>query len=315
MQRQIAKQPKGAAGGGNKKSLGSRIMKNKIFYLFLLPAVLVITIFKYYPFLTSVYQSVFNWNGANVHIFNGAKNYIDIFQDKAFYSSIYNIVKVCLATVVINLIFPFLAAEIVTNLNGKRKQNFFKMGFIIPMVVPSMVVILLWKWILAGDYGVLNMLLGAVGLDNLITPWLATSRTALWSIIAINFPWIAGLPFLLYLTGKQNISEDLYEAADLEGAGLLQKIRYIDIPLLSSQRTLVITYMLIQAFQMFDQPFVLTSGGPGTSTLTPALYIYQRAFNYNQCGYSSAVGVILFIIVVGVTLFNQRIMKESDNMG
>lgn len=299
----------------HKRSLKSRFIKNKVFYLFLLPAVLVITIFKYYPFLTSVYQSAFNWNGANIHIFNGLKNYAAVFQDKAFYSSMFNIVKVCMATAAINLVFPFLAAEIVTNLKGVRKQNFFKMGFIIPMVVPSMVVILLWKWILAGDYGVLNMLLRAVGLENMTRPWLAESSTALWSVIAINFPWIAGLPFLLYLTGKQNISEDLYEAADLEGAGLLHKIRYIDIPLLASQRKLVVTYMLIQAFQMFDQPFVLTNGGPGTSTLTPALYIYQRAFNYNQFGYSSAVGVILFVIVVAVTFFNQKFLKESDNMG
>lgn len=315
MQRQNANQITLTVSAKNKRSLRSRLVKNKVFYLFLLPAVLVITIFKYYPFLTSVYQSVFNWNGANVHIFNGIENFVKIFQDKAFYSSIFNIVKVCAATAIINLFFPFLAAEIVTNLKGVRKQNFFKMGFIIPMVVPSMVVILLWKWILAGDYGVLNMLLKAVGMEGMTTPWLATSSTALWSIIAINFPWIAGLPFLLYLTGKQNISEDLYEAADLEGAGMLQKVRYIDIPLLASQRKLVTTYMLIQAFQMFDQPFVLTGGGPGTSTLTPALYIYQRAFNYNQFGYSSAVGVILFLIVVAVTFFNQRFMKESDNMG
>lgn len=295
-------------------TLGKRFRKNIGYYPFVIPAILIITIFKYYPFLTSVYQSCFNWNGANVHIFTGIGNYVKLFQDRAFWSSIWNIVIVCLATVIINLLFPFLAAEVVTNIKGKRKQNFFKLGFIVPMVVPSMVVILLWKWILAGDYGVLNMLLKAVGLEKLVTPWLATSSTSLGAIIAINFPWIAGLPFLLYLAGRQSISEDLYEAASLEGAGILQKIFYIDIPMLSSQRKLVITYMLIQAFQMFDQPFVLTSGGPGTSTLTPALYIYQRAFNYNQFGYSSASGVILFCIVVGVTLINQKLMKESDSM-
>lgn len=311
------------SNGGDKKmnakkeehTLWKRIKKNKLLYLFLLPAVLVITIFKYYPFLTSVYQSFFNWNGANVHLFNAVQNYIDLFLDKSFRSSFVNIIVVCIATVCINLTLPFLAAEIVTNLKSVRKQNFFKMGFIIPMVVPSMVVILLWKWILAGDYGVLNMLLEAVGLDHLVTPWLATSRTALGSIIAINFPWIAGLPFLLYLAGRQNISEDLYEAAEIEGAGRLKKIIYIDIPLLASQRKLVITYMLIQAFQMFDQPYVLTSGGPGTSTLTPALYIYQRAFNYNQFGYSAAVGVVLFLFVMLVTVINQKFMKDSDNMG
>ncbi len=298
-----------------KKALRKRLWKNKIFYLFVLPALLIITIFKYYPFLTSIYQSGFRWNGANVHMFIGLENYKELMGDKAFWTSIFNIIKICIGTIVINLTFPFLAAEVVTNLKGARKQNFFKMGFIVPMVVPGMVVTLLWKWILAGDYGVLNMLLRAIGLESLTKPWLATSSTALWAILAINFPWIAGLPFLLYLAGKQSISGDLYEAAELEGAGTLQKIRYIDLPLLSSQRKLVVTYMLIQAFQMFDQPFVLTSGGPGMSTLTPALHIYQRAFNYNQFGYSAAIGVVLFLVVVCVTIVNQKLLRESENMG
>lgn len=296
------------------KPLSKRLRKNMGYYPFVIPAILIISIFKYYPFLTSIYQSCFNWNGANIHIFNGVGNYVNLFRDRAFWHALGNIVIVCLATIAINLLFPFLAAEVVTNIRGKRKQIFFKMGFIVPMVVPSMVVILLWKWILAGDYGVLNMLLRAIGMDSLVKPWLADPSTALGAVIAINFPWIAGLPFLLYLAGRQGISEDLYEAAGLEGAGTWQKILYIDIPMLSSQRKLVITYMLIQAFQMFEQPFVLTNGGPGFSTLTPALYIYQRAFNYNQFGYSAACGVVLFFIVVGVTLVNQRFMKESDRI-
>lgn len=292
-----------------------KIWNQKIFYLFLMPAVLIITIFKYYPFLTSIYHSVYKWNGANVNLFCGLENYKELFMDRSFRSSISNIIVVCIATVIINLIFPFMAAELIMNLRGDRRRHFFQMGFIVPMVVPSMVTILLWKWILAGDYGVLNMFLKAVGLNNLVTPWLAKASTALKAIIAIQFPWIAGLPFLLYLTGRQSISEDLYEEADLEGASFFQRLVFIDIPLLSSQRKLVVTYMLIQAFQMFDQPFVLTNGGPGTSTLTPALYIYQRAFNYNQFGYSSAVGVVLFLVVVIVTVINQKLLKESDNMG
>ena len=291
--------------------MGQRLLDNRLFYLFVLPALLVITIFKYYPFLTSIYQSLYEWNGANIHIFRGIENYLELFQDDVFWQSMVNILKICIFTVVINLIFPFVAAELVANMNGKM-QNFFKIGFIVPMVVPGMVVTLLWRWILAGDSGIVNMILEKIGLGNLVTPWLATSATSLWAILAIGFPWISGLPFLLYLAGRQGISNDLYESASLEGASTWQKIRYIDIPLLSSQRKLVITYMLIQAFQLFDRPMILTNGGPGTSSMTPALYLYQKAFNNNEFGYSATIGVVLFVTVLAVTIFNQKVVKEQD---
>lgn len=295
----------------NPKSVIKRMAGNRVFYLLVLPAILVITIFKYYPFVTSIYQSMYEWNGANIHIFSGLQNYIELFQDEVFWQSMLNIVKICVFTVVVNLIFPFVAAELVANMKG-RIQNFFKIGFIVPMVVPAMVVTLLWRWILAGDYGIINMLLDKIGLEGLTLPWLATSKTALWAILAIGFPWISGLPFLLYLAGRQGISNDLYESASLEGANAWQKIRYIDIPLLSGQRKLVITYMLIQAFQLFDRPLVLTNGGPGTSSMTPALYLYQKAFNNNQFGYSATIGVVLFVTVLAVTIFNQKVVKEQE---
>lgn len=294
-----------------KKTMVQRIRDNRLCYLFVLPAILVIGIFKYYPFLTSIYQSLYEWNGANIHRFTGIGNYVELFQDDVFWQSMVNILKICIFTVVINLFFPFVAAELVANLKG-RKQNFFKIGFIVPMVVPGMVVTLLWRWILAGDSGIVNMILEKIGLGSLATPWLATSATSLWAILAIGFPWISGLPFLLYLAGRQAISNDLYECASLEGASTWQKIRHIDIPLLSGQRKLIITYMLIQAFQLFDRPMVLTNGGPGTSSMTPALYLYQRAFNNNEFGYSATIGVVLFITVLVVTVFNQKVVKEEN---
>lgn len=295
-----------------KEKLITRINKCRAAYLFVLPAVTLITVFKYYPFLQSVYQSLFQWNGANIHIFNGINNYVNLFQDEMFWDSLVNSVTYSLARVVVNLLFPFIAVELVAYMKGK-KQNFFKMGFIVPMVVPMMVVTLLWQWILAGDYGVLNMGLRALGLEELVTPWLATSSTALGAILAIGFPWISGLPFLIYLAGRQNISESLYESAGIEGAGVWQKIRYIDIPLMASQRKLVIMFVFINSFQIFEMPLVLTNGGPGTATLTPALYLYQKAFNGNEFGYSATIGTIVFLILLMVTVFNQVVLKDRES--
>ena len=285
-----------------------------ILYALVLPAITVIGIFKYIPFGSSVYRSFFNWNGANINIFVGFQNYINLFQDRMFITAFRNIMFVGVFIVVVNLIFPFLAAELVHNIRSRRGQNFFKLSFIAPMVVPAMVITLLWRWILGGEFGALNMFLNQIGLDHLARPWLGTPQTALTSMLFIGFPWIAGLPFLLYLAGLQAIPKDLYEAAALEGLGPLKRIWYLDIPLIASQRKLVVTLMTIQAFQFFDQPFILTSGGPGMTTLTPALFLYQTAFERNQFGYAASIGVVLFLFVIILTFFNQRFLKDSERL-
>lgn len=295
-----------------KKKVVEKIWKYRSAYLFVLPAILLVTVFKYYPFITSIYRSLFQWNGANIEIFNGIGNYIELFQDKKFWTSMLNAIIFSFARVAINIVVPFLAMELVANLKG-RKQNFFKMGFIIPMVVPMMVITLLWKWILAGDYGIINMALRNIGLEEFITPWLSNSSTALGGLVAIGFPWISGLPFLIYLAGRQEIPEALYESASLEGAGVIRKIIHIDIPLLASQRKLIITYMFIFSFQIFEVPLVLTNGGPGMATLTPALYLYQKAFNDNAFGYSATIGVVLFLLLFIVTNINQRLIKDNGS--
>ena len=283
-----------------------------ILYVLILPAIVIIGTFKYIPFVSSVYRSFFNWNGAHINIFVGLDNYITLFRDIHFHAAARNILYVGVFTVVVNLIFPFIAAELVHNVRNRRMQNFFKLSFIIPMVVPAMVITLLWRWILGGDFGAFNMLLNQIGLGNLARPWLGLPQTSLTAILFIGFPWVSGLPFLLYLAGLQSIPTELYEVAGIEGATPWQRLWYLDIPLISSQRKLVITFMTIQAFQFFDRPFVLTGGGPGTATLTPALFLYQRAFDRNQFGYASSVGVVLFLFVIGLTFFNQRFMKDSE---
>lgn len=290
------------------------VILQKYVYLFLLPAVLIIGIFKYFPFLSSLFHSFYHWNGANINQFIGPDNYVNLFRDKNFYISFCHIITVCIFVLIVNLIFPYLAAELINGLKRTRSKNFFKLWFIVPMVIPTMVITLLWKWIFAGDTGVLNLLLKSLGLIRWVTPWLGNPKTALGAILFIGFPWISGLPFLLYLGGLQSIPQDLYEAADIEGLSWPGRIRYINIPLLSSQRKLVITYMLIQGFQMFEQPYVMTNGGPGTSTLTPALYLYQKAFDSNQFGYSSAVGVILFLLVALLSFANQKLGRESESI-
>lgn len=297
------------------KSIKQRLMP----YLFLIPIYLLIVTFKYIPFGTAIQKSFYNWDGGNTDIFVGLQNYIAVFKDPIFFTSLRNVAVVCVAYILIAITIPLLAAELVFSLKSQRLQYHLRTTFTFPMVVPGVVTILLWKWILAGDYGILNQLLKGVGLGNLASPWLGQSQTALGAIIAIGFPWLGiamlgGMQFLIYFGALQGIPSDLFEVAKIDGINLWQRFRYIDLPMLSSQLKLMVTLAVINGLQIFDSVYIINKGGPGTSTMTPAVYIYEQGFNYGRMGYSSAIGVVLFLLILLLTVINQTLIKNTDTM-
>lgn len=288
-------------------------------YLFLLPIYLLMVTFKYIPFGMAIQKSFYTWNGSNVNKFVGFANYIQAFKDPTFIVSLKNVGVIAIAYIVIVIVIPILAAELLYAVKSKRKQYVIRTAFTFPMVVPAVVVILLWKWILAGDNGVLNNVLTAVGLDNLVTPWLGSTKTALGAVIAVGFPWLGsatlgGLQFLLYYGALQSTSSDMFEAAEIDGANIVQRFFRIDLPMLSSQIKLAVTLAIINAVQVFDSINILTSGGPGTATIVPSLVLYEQGFTYKKMGYSSAIGVIMFAIIMVLTLINQLVMKNTEKM-
>ena len=314
---------KGNAGGLQRDNAAA-MKKKSLFrmvkpYLFLLPIYLLMVTFKYIPFGMAIIKSFFNWNGANVNLFVGLDNYIAAFRDITFTKSLVNSLWIAGADILIVLTFPLLAAELLYAVKSTKKQYVVRTAFTFPMVVPSVVIILLWKWILAGDTGVLNNILTSVGLGNLAKPWLGDSRTALGSIIAIGFPWLGsaslgGLQFLLYFGALQNISKDMFEAAEIDGANIFQRFIKIDLPMLASQMKLTVTLAIINAVQVFETVYILTKGGPGTATITPSVVLYEQGFTYRKMGYASAIGVIMFAIIMVLTVINQKLMKNTESM-
>jgi raffinose/stachyose/melibiose transport system permease protein len=206
-----------------------------------------------------------------------------------------------------------LAAVGVFHVYNKRAQNIYKTLFLIPMVVPHIIIFLLWRWIYAGD-GLLNKLLESVGLESLTGTWLGSSTSALWSIVFVGFPWISGIYFLIYLAGLVAISQELFEVGKMDGINVWQRLRYVELPMLKSQIRLVVILAFINQFQSFENVLVLTNGGPGFNTLTPALYLYKKGFEYNELGYASAIGVIVFIILVLFTILMNKAIKPSEKM-
>lgn len=288
-------------------------------YLFLLPVLVLMFIFKYIPFGMALQKSFFNWNGANVHVFVGFQNYIEAFCDTIFLESIGKAVIVMAVQAAITVSIPLLAAELLCAVKSGKAQYLVRTAFTFPMVVPGVVVILLWKWILGGDTGVLNMIFKGVGLAGFVKPWLGDAHTALGSILAIGFPWIGmaalgGMQFLVYYGALQGISRDLYEAAALDGVNIWKRFWSIDIPMLASQLKLMVTLVVINSLQIFESVFILTKGGPGTSTMVPAVYMYEQGFTYKRMGYCQAMGIILFVLILFLTILNNKFLKNSETM-
>ena len=299
-----------------KKKITLRTIKP---YLFLIPIFSLLIIFKYIPFGMAIEKSFFNWNGANMNEFIGFQNFVEAFQDKIFLESIKKAFVVMVVQVLIVITVPLITAELLYAVKSTRAQYVVRTAFTFPMVVPSVVIILLWKWILNGDTGVLNAFLKGIGLSSLAQPWLGSSKTALGSILAVGFPWLGmvslgGMPFLLYFGALQSIPRDLFEAADLDGVNLFQRIRCIDLPMLASQIKLMVTLAIINSLQIFDVVFILTKGGPGTSTMVPAVYMYEQGFSYRRMGYCSALGTILFLLIMLLTVFNNKFLKNTETM-
>ena len=282
-------------------------------YLFLIPVYALMLIFKYIPFFNAIIKSFYKWNGGNVNQFIGLKNYQDLFGNKQFSISLRNSLIICFANVAIGLTLPLIAAELLYAVKSSRVQYITRTLLTFPMVVPGVVIILLWKWILAGDTGVLNNILETIGLGSLSNPWLGSSKTALFSVILVGFPWVSGLNFLLYYGALQGTQRELLEAATIDGANIVQRFFRIDIPLLLSQIKLVITLAIINGIQVFETIFILTSGGPGTATMVPSILLYNSAFSFKKYGYSSAVGVVMFVIIMAITVINQRFLRNTES--
>ena len=278
-------------------------------FLLLLPLFSILIVFKYYSFFYSLYMSLFDWSGMGTTNYIGLENYKTMFSDDTFWVSMVNLAKVTLFNCLKMLVMSFLAAELVLNIKNRFFQTRFKYIFIIPIVIPNMVNTLLWQWIYDSN-GLLNTILEFLGFSEIIQPWLATDN-ALWAILMIGIPWIAGIPFLVMLSGLQNINESLFETAQLDGCSYLKRLWSIDLPLLIGQVKYILITTIIASMQFFEPIQVLTNGGPGVATMTPAMYMYQQAFSYYKFGYSSAIGTFIFVIVMAVTLVNLKVLNQD----
>ncbi|MCR8634227.1 MULTISPECIES: carbohydrate ABC transporter permease [Paenibacillus] len=304
----VSTQPKTAKASQRRRKLN----KHLIAYSFLIPIFVSMGLFKYYPFYTAILKSFYQWNGANINKFIGLNNFVQLLSDPTFYVSLKNVTILTISFVLIQLTLPLYAAVGVFHSN-KKLQNGYRVLFLVPMVVPYIIIFLLWRWIYMSN-GMLNVLLKSIGLESWTHAWLGESATALGSILFVNFPWIGGIYFLIYLAGLITISPELFEVGRMDGMNAWQRFLHIELPLIRNQIRLVVILAFIHQYQSFENILVLTNGGPGFTTLTPALYLYKKGFEYNELGYASAIGVLIFAILVLFTLAANKLIKPTEKL-
>jgi len=283
-------------------------------YLGLLPTFVVLGVLQYYPAISGVVHSFFDWRPGFTSPFVGVANYRTMLADDLWWRSFRNLGVIFVASVTIMWIFPLLAAELVITLRSERLQFLFRTLLIAPLAFPGVVTALVWSFFYDPNNGVINRALTTVGLPQLAQNWVGDPRTALGSLLMIGFPWIASLPFLVFLTTLQNIPKEVFEAAELDGASRLRRLVAIDLPLLAGQIRLLFFLVTISVLQYGFAAYLITGGGPDNATQVPVLRMIGVAFQGSDWGYATTLSTALFLITLvlsGIVMAVRR-KEKSD---
>lgn len=283
----------------------------KMGYVFLLPAMGLILFFSYYPAGLAFYYSFTSFSLRSVTEFIGLANYREVlFEDRYFWTGMTNMAIIVGSSILKTITIPLLVAELVFWLRRSYHQYLFRTLFVLPAVVPDLVFTLMWRQVYDPNTGLLNQLLAAMGLGQFRRAWLGNEDTAIWAIVGVGFPFVSAFAFLIFIGGLLNINADYFDAAKIDGASLWQRFLHIDVPLLLPQFRVLLFFATVGAVQGFAGVFILTRGGPGTATYVPALQMYLRIAE-GDFGYASAIGVVLFVMIMALTLFILRFRRNE----
>ncbi len=280
------------------------LMKEIGAYLYLIPAFIFFILFVFYPFLKTIYLSLYITDPKGLpKIFIGFGNYINIFGSMAFLNSIWITFKFALIVVPFSIIIGLILA-IMANVKLKG-INIFRIMYSLPMAISSASASVIWMLLFHPSVGIINYLLHSnVG-------WLTDPKWALFAVAIVTIWLQLGINFIFLLAGLQGIPQDLYESADIDGAGVLRKHIVITIPLLSPTIFFLIVINIISAFQAFAPINIMTLGGPGDSTSVLVFKIYRDAFFNYRFGIASAESIVLFIILLILTVLQFRVGERK----
>jgi multiple sugar transport system permease protein len=276
-------------------------------YLFLLPSFTIITMFSLIPIFFAVGLSLLRWDMIGEPQFVGLRHYIRLHQDPLFWKSLFNTVYYTIGAVPLGL---FTALAVALLLNSKiRGIGLYRTIYFIPVITSLNAVAIVWKWIYHPNYGLLNKLIGLIGIDPQL--WLLDPKLAMPSIIIMSVWKNLGYNVIIFLNGLMNIPSYLYEAAEVDGASRWHRFRHITWPLLSPVTYFILIMSTIASFRVFAQIYMMTpTGGPMNSTTVVVYYLYNLAFSDMRFGYASAMAFELFLIIFVMTLIQRRVAER-----
>lgn len=276
--------------------------------LFALPQTISLICLGIIPVIVAFVLSLYDWNGFKKPVFIALENFAYIFRSKDTSIALKNTFVYTIIYVPCNIVLSLLLATLLNKAKGKL---FYRAVFFLPQIVTSVAVAVIWSWIYQPQYGILNMILQFFGRNGIA--WLRETDTAMLSVIIMSVWWGLGYNTVLFLAALQNVPSTYVDAAKIDGAGRWNVFRHVTLPLISPTTLLVTITAMINSFQVFDQCYLLTKGGPAKRTYTMAIYIYETAFKNFKLGRASAISLIMFVVIVIASLIQFRLSGKWVN--
>jgi multiple sugar transport system permease protein len=283
-------------------------------WAFAAPFVILFVVFLAFPILASFLLSFTSFglrdiaNPVGTSVI-GIKNYVDLFADPKFWKALFNTFYFVVVGVPVTLAIGLLIATALSR-GVTRFRTAFRVGYYLPVITSIVAIAVVWRFLLNPDAGLINMLLSGLGIKG--PAWLADPVFAMPSIIAMAVWRNLGFAMVVFLAGLQTIPTTLYEAAGIDGAGRWQAFRYVTIPMLRPTILFMTVITTIGYLQLFEEPFVMTLGGPLDSTLSITMYMYQQGFTFFHQGYASAIAYVLFVIVALIAFLQFKFLRSDE---
>ncbi len=295
------------------RGIGSRLRSNLPGWFFSLPFLLIFGVFLAGPILVSFVLSFTSFGLRDLRnpigaSFVGLENYVDLASDPTFWTAAVNTGIYVIAGVPLTLMAG-LAVAVALNGAVQRFRTFFRIGYYLPVVTSIVAIAVVWRFVLHPDQGLMNLLLAQLGLPT--HNWLGDTVLAMPAIVAMIVWKNMGFAMVIFLAGLQTISKSLYEAARIDGAGKWAEFRFVTLPGLRPTMLFVVVTTTIGYLQVFEEPFVMTGGGPLDSTLSLAMYTYEEGFRFFHQGYAAAISYVLFVVVAVVAVIQFRVLRPQ----
>jgi raffinose/stachyose/melibiose transport system permease protein len=278
-------------------------------YLMMLNTVALLVTFAYYPALSAFYHAFTIWDGYNPARWVGLNNFREVFTMPIYRKAAQNMALLGSWQVVRAAVFPLIAAALIYRMRSERSAYFFRLLFVLPIVVPGVVQVMVWQQLYDPSIGLFNEILKS--LDMKPIAWLNAPQTALPSLMFVDFPWVNGVAMLIYLAGLLAIPSQIIDAAAVDGASSWRRFFSIELPLILPQVRLIVILNAIGAFQNFGWQLLVTRGGPIDATTVPAWQMYNEAILAGRFGIGSAIGVLLFVLIFTLTIINRVSLRSS----